>query len=63
MLTAFLLALGMVALLGVSARMAYRVGFREGHEQGLTDSYRLFGIRGAGPEGKPHNKEPEKIGA
>ncbi|WP_166299017.1 MULTISPECIES: hypothetical protein [unclassified Bradyrhizobium] len=62
MLTAFVF-LVLVALAGLSARWAYQAGYRDGREQGLTDSYRLYGVKGLGPEGKPRNKEPEKVGA
>jgi hypothetical protein len=61
MLTAFVF-LVLVALAGLGVRWAYQAGFRDGREQGLTESYRLYGVTGSGPEGRPR-KEPEKVGA
>lgn len=62
MLTAFVF-LVLVALAALSVRWAYQAGYRDGREQGLTDSYRLYGVRGPDPVAKPSNHEPEKVGA
>jgi hypothetical protein len=42
MMTAFIVAVGSVLMLGLCGYMAYRIGFHAGREQGLTDAYRLY---------------------
>jgi hypothetical protein len=58
----FLLAIASAALIGFCARWSYQAGFRDGREQGLMDSYRLYGGRRAG-SADPIDKERDKIGA
>ncbi|MGF6309920.1 hypothetical protein ABIB82_004083 [Bradyrhizobium sp. i1.8.4] len=61
MLTAFLVALGLVLLFALCWCISYQIGFREGREQGLTDSYQLYATKarssGEGGNGRPG---PEK---
>ncbi|MGN8549119.1 hypothetical protein ACQPTN_32405 [Bradyrhizobium sp. 13971] len=41
--TLMVLIAGSVLLLALSVLVAYRMGFREGREQGLSESYKLYG--------------------
>ena len=58
MLTGFLLASGIVLILALCGGISYRIGYRHGREQGLTDSYLLYGLSSrVEPVGKQPSEE------
>ncbi|GKQ50439.1 hypothetical protein [Bradyrhizobium sp. Ce-3] len=62
MLTALPLALSLVLLLALCGWMSYRLGFRDGREQGLTDSYELYVTKaGAATDGRPGKQGPDQM--
>ncbi|MGY4479784.1 hypothetical protein [Bradyrhizobium sp. USDA 3364] len=66
MLTALLIASGLILLFALCGRVFYQIGFRDGHEQGLTDSYQLYATKPrpsqeAGPGKQDSGKASSRI--
>ncbi|MGF6313415.1 hypothetical protein ABIB82_007585 [Bradyrhizobium sp. i1.8.4] len=43
MMTSLIFAAAAILLLALCVPMAYRMGFREGREQGFSESFKLYG--------------------
>ncbi|WLA88832.1 hypothetical protein [Bradyrhizobium elkanii] len=61
--TLMVLIAGSVLLLALSVVVAYRMGFREGREQGLSESYLLYGSTRRAPENAELNSQGAKKSA
>ncbi|MHC2438599.1 hypothetical protein [Bradyrhizobium sp. USDA 4451] len=56
------LLLALILLFALCGRVSYQIGFRDGLEQGLTDSYQLYATRAdAANDGRPGKQEPGKV--
>lgn len=54
-----LIAVGSI-LIPLSIWRAYRIGFRDGREQGYSESFQLFGgMRGTPEKSRSNKQEPE----